>query len=107
MENKGIILIFGFVLAFLNVFDGFATIYGHLHNFIEELNPVMDSMLKTSPELFLLSKCLLSLFIVVISYLVYKKSKANFQKQFLFSLVGVSVMYTGIFFLHIFWLSMI
>ena len=105
MKNKRIIIDYSLFVATLNVFDGIATHYGLMNNMIEELNPLMDFIVRTSPILFICIKVVLSILILFSSYLVYKKSKVKFQKLFLYSLVGVSVMYIGIFCMHIFWLS--
>lgn len=105
MKNKRIIIDYSLFVATLNVFDGIATHYGFMNNMIEELNPLMDFIVRTSPSLFICIKVVLSILILFSSYLVYKKSKVKFQKLFLYSLVGVSVMYIGIFCMHIFWLS--
>ena len=91
----------------INLFDGIATNYGLMNNMIEELNPLMRFFAATSPILFIGIKTVLSILILFASYLVYKKSKEKFQMLFLYSLVGVSVMYLGIFGMHIFWLSLL
>lgn len=107
LKNKWIIIAFSVLVAFLNLFDGIATNYGLMNNMIEELNPLMRFFAATSPILFIGIKTVLSILILFASYLVYKKSKAKFQILFLYSLVGVSVMYLGIFGMHIFWLSLL
>ncbi len=105
MRNKILILAFGIFISLLNLFDGLATYYGYIYNLINELNPLMDYILNVSPEFFLLFKFLVSIVIVIISYAVYYKSNERFQRPFLLSLVGVSVLYIGISIMHIFWLS--
>lgn len=107
LKNKWIIIAFSVLVAFLNLFDGIATNYGLMNNMIEELNPLMRFFAATSPILFIGIKTVLSILILFASYLVYKKSKAKFQILFLYSLVGVSVMYLGIFGMHIFGLSLL
>lgn len=105
MGKKYLILTFGIIVSILNIFDGLATKYGYNDNFIEELNPLMNYILTISPELFLTFKFLFSLLIIVLSFAVYYKSNERFQKSFLMSLVGISVLYVAISFMHIFWLS--
>ncbi|WP_408057125.1 DUF5658 family protein [Ureibacillus acetophenoni] len=95
----------GIFVSLLNLFDGFATNYGYVYNLIIELNPLMDYLLTISPTLFLSFKFLTSIFIILISFAVYYKSNERFQRPFLFSLVIISVMYTGISIMHIFWLT--
>ncbi|MFY3792593.1 DUF5658 family protein [Ureibacillus sp. MALMAid1270] len=107
MGNKILILAFGILISLLNLFDAFATNYGYNYNLIEELNPLMDYLLKLSPELFLLFKFFISILIVTISFAVYYRCSERFQKSFLISLVGVSVLYTGISFMHLTWLSFV
>lgn len=107
MKNKRVILFCSVFVALLNLFDGIATHYGIRHNSIEELNPLMNFFMAISPLLFLCIKVVLSILLLCVSYWVYQKSKATFQKLFLYSLVGVSVMYIGIFCVHIFWLSLL
>lgn len=101
------ILILGIVISLLNMFDGLATNYGYINNFIEEVNPLMDYLLKLNSELFLLFKFLVSILIVLISFAVYYKCNERFQKSFFVSLVGVSVLYLGISVMHLTWLSFV
>jgi len=105
IENKTFILVLGILISFLNLFDGFVTNYGYVYNIIDELNPLMDTLLKWSPDLFIIFKFFISVAILLISFAVYHKSSARFQNQFLFSLVGVSILYIGISVMHIVWLS--
>lgn len=105
MENKKILLYSSILVALLNLFDGITTYYGIVHNLIEEVNPLMEFFMTISPLLFLWMKVVLSILLICVSYLVYQKSKATFQKRFLYSLVGVSIMYMGLVGMHIFWLS--
>ncbi len=104
--NKTIIAL-AIAVAILNIFDGYATSYGLLHNIIEELNPIMDFIINCSPNLFILLKIALSFLILFISYLVYKGSSQKFKKTFMFSLAFVCMIYVGIIGLHFTWLSMI
>lgn len=107
MKQKRIILYFSLLVAILNLFDGFLTHYGLANNMIEELNPLMNFFLTISPALFIFIKVVLSMLILFVSYWVYKKSKVGFQKTFFYSLIGVSVIYIGVFSMHILWISLI
>ncbi len=105
MGNKKLILTFGILIALLNVFDGIATNYGYTFNFIEEINPFMNYLLTLSSELFLFYKFLISFLILIISFAIYHKSNERFQRPYLFSLYGISILYVGISIMHIYWLS--
>ncbi|MDN4494087.1 DUF5658 family protein [Ureibacillus aquaedulcis] len=105
--NKKNIILFGISIAFLNLFDGIATNYGLMKEFIEEMNPVMDFIISFNPALFLVLKTGLSLLILFVSYSVYKNSKVHFQKLYLISLVGVFCLYAGICSMHLYWLSLL
>ena len=107
MKNKRIIIYCSALIALLNLFDGIATHYGIINNMIQELNPLMDFFMAISPLLFLWIKIVLSILVLYASYWIYKKSNVKFQILFLYSLVGTSVMYVGIFCMHIFWLSLL
>ena len=107
MGKIKLMLFFSIGIAILNVFDGFFTYFGVVNNFIEELNPVMNLLITTYPAVFIGVKILLSLSIVAVSYWISSYGKANFQLVFLFSLVIVFFIYTGIFGLHIYWLSFV
>ena len=106
MKNNAI-LIMGYFIAFLNLFDGLATFYGLMNNMIEESNPLMAYMISVSPLLFVMIKLLLSFFIVFISYLVNKTCSLQFQRLYVISLIAVCTIYTGIGCLHIYWLSIL
>ena len=107
MNNKWFLLFCSVFIALLNLFDGMATHYGINHNIIEELNPLMNFLMTISPLLFLCTKILLSILLLCISYWVYQKSKTPFQTFYLYSLVGVSVMYTAICCMHLTWISLL
>ncbi|WP_369435939.1 DUF5658 family protein [Lysinibacillus fusiformis] len=91
----------------MNIFDGFATHYGLMLHIIEELNPMMDFLWMTSPILFLVMKMMLSYFLSALSYLIYHKSSERFQKLFSICLIGLLIIYLGIFALHMYWLTML
>ncbi|MEO4052004.1 DUF5658 family protein [Solibacillus sp. CAU 1738] len=107
MKNNSIIMDYSLLVAMLNLFDGIATNYGLMNNIIEESNPIMAFFASLSPILFVCIKIILSLLIILVSYLVYKKSTARFQKLFFISLLGVCGIYVGISCMHIFWLSIL
>lgn len=107
MKYKKVFLGISLIIAALNLFDGFITHFGLELNAIEEANPIMHLLWSTSPTMFLVLKVALSVFISIISYLVYKKSAVPFQKMFSVALVSIGLLYSGIFSLHIFWLSLL
>lgn len=105
MNKKTWIILLGVLVAFLNIFDGIATIFGLMNDYIEELNPLMRSLFITSPAFFICFKMGLSLLIFYVSLLIYKHSKNTFQMFYLFALGGVSCLYVGIFGLHLIWIK--
>ena len=105
LRNKMNFIYLSWLIAALNIFDGVTTAYGLKKDAIEELNPIMDFLWLVSPLLFLTLKFSLSVLIIIISILVYKKSSKTFQRIYSVLLVGVCCVYFGIFSLHIMWLS--
>ena len=105
MRNKINVVYLSWFIAILNVFDGVLTAYGLKEGKIEELNPIMRFLWVTSPPLFLVLKFSLSVLVVVISIVVYKKSRKTFYDVYSVLLVGVCFVYLGIFVLHMVWLS--
>ena len=105
LRGKLTIVYLSWFIAILNLFDGLITAYGLKEGKIEELNPIMRFLWETSPFLFLTLKVSLSILIVIISIMVYKKSRNAFQGVYAVLLVGVCCMYFGIFALHMIWLS--
>ncbi len=103
MDKKIVMVYLALLIALLNLFDGFATNYGVTNNIIGELNPLMLTIMN-KPLLFLSLKIVLSILILFVTYLVAKQSVSSFQKLFLSSLMGVSVIYFGIFGIHLFWI---
>lgn len=53
------------VLAFLNIFDAYATNYGLHYNLIEESNPLMNYIWHISPILFINIKIALSVLLLI------------------------------------------
>lgn len=105
--GKKYIMLFGISIAFLNLFDGIVTNYGFVEKLIEEMNPIMDFLISINPALFLSLKVGLSLLILFVSYRVYTKSKVNFQRLYLLTLIGVFCLYFSICSLHLYWLSLL
>ena len=105
MRNKINVVYLSWLIAVLNVFDGVITAYGLKEGKIEELNPIMRFLWVTSPPLFLALKFSLSILVVIISIVVYKKSRNTFYRVYAVLLVGVCCLYIGIFVLHMIWLS--
>lgn len=46
MNKKKNIIYYSFIIAILNIFDGYATNYGLKNNYIGESNPIMDYLWK-------------------------------------------------------------
>lgn len=105
VRNKINVVYLSWFIAALNVFDGVITAYGLKEGKIEELNPIMRFLWVTNPSLFLALKFSLSVLIVIISIVVYKKSRKTFYGVYSVLLVGVCCVYIGIFVLHMTWLS--
>ncbi|MEL3962946.1 DUF5658 family protein [Lysinibacillus endophyticus] len=105
MNKKSWIILLSVLVAFLNLFDGVATFIGLENHYIDESNPFMKFIFTVSPVLFVCFKIVLSLLIFYVSFLIYKHSNSSFQDFYLFTLVGVSCFYIGIFGLHVFWIS--
>ena len=105
LRNKINVVYLSWFIAALNMFDGVTTAYGLKEGKIEELNPIMRFLWVTSPPLFLALKFSLSVLIVIISIVVYKKSRETFYDVYAVLLVGVCFVYLGIFVLHMIWLS--
>ena len=105
LRNKINVVYLSWLIAVLNVFDGVITAYGLKEGKIEELNPIMRFLWVTSPPLFLALKFSLSILVVIISIVVYKKSRNTFYRVYAVLLVGVCCLYIGIFVLHMIWLS--
>ena len=104
MRNKINVVYLSWLIATLNVFDGVITAYGLKEGKIEELNPIMRFLWVTSPPLFLALKFSLSIVVVIISIVVYKKSRNTFYGLYAVLLVGVCCVYIAIFVLHMIWL---
>ena len=84
LRNKMNFIYLSWLIAILNIFDGVTTNYGLKKGAIEELNPIMDFLWLVSPLLFLTLKFSLSILIVIISILVYKKVVKLFSAYILF-----------------------
>ena len=105
VRNKISVVYLSWFIAALNIFDGVITAYGLKEGKIEELNPIMRFLWVMSPPLFLALKFSLSVLVVIISIVVYKKSRKTFYSVYAVLLVGVCCVYIGIFVLHMMWLS--
>ncbi|WP_431028330.1 DUF5658 family protein [Lysinibacillus sp. LZ02] len=103
MKNKVKLIYVSWLVAMLNIVDGFATHYGLVNGVIEELNPIMDFIWLKSPLLFLSIKTVLSLVLIAISNVVYKTSHVAFQKSYLALLMVLFLLYVGVLVLHITW----
>ncbi|MGF3105784.1 DUF5658 family protein [Rossellomorea sp. DUT-2] len=72
-------------IAILNLLDASLTMYGLHFDYITEANPLMNNLYFTSPWLFLLLKCVLSLSLLILLY------KLNLDKRSSNVLLSVSV----------------
>jgi ABC-type proline/glycine betaine transport system permease subunit len=91
-------------LSFLNFLDGVMTFIGVSNGLIEEINPLMDSLLNENSWLFLVIKGLLSLLLLFLSSYL-KKQKVS---VFLAGLTLLAVLiYTSVSFIHLFWLILL
>lgn len=106
MKNTHIVTI-SIMIAILNFFDGLFTYYGITYNYIDEANPIMKLLIHINPILFLMGKFFLSIVIIVITWNVANKSYDLFKKYFSICLLGLFLLYSGIFSVHIFWISQI
>ncbi|WP_096550033.1 DUF5658 family protein [Ureibacillus thermosphaericus] len=106
MKRNKQIFILSLLVAILNIFDGIATHYGLMNHFIKEINPLMRFFFEANPYLFLGIKFSLSVFIFIVSNLVILKCIKSFQRFYLYALTGISILYSGLFFVHLYWLWM-
>ena len=103
MKNKVKLIYVSWLVAMLNIVDGFATHYGLANGVIEELNPIMDFIWLKSPLLFLSIKTVLSLVLIVISNVVYRTSHVAFQKNYFVLLIFLFLLYVSVLGLHMMW----
>jgi hypothetical protein len=89
-------------LAGLNFFDGLFTFWGLSNNWIDEANPFMRWLWTMSPYMFLGFKTLLSVALVLVSFHFHRFS---FQQVWRYGITVVNIVYSGILFLHIYWIS--
>lgn|SRR5690554_265615 len=106
MKKRGILYL-SIVIAFFNIFDAWITNYGMMNDFIQELNPLMNMIIAKSPLLFLFAKTLLSLLVILMSYIVYKQSHEKFKRIYSLTLYSVCFLYFSIFLVHLTWLTLI
>lgn len=89
------------ILSILNFFDGIATYIGIHHQFIEEYNPIMASLIDWNPLLFLLIKFSLSFLLILLS----KYMKGIQISKGLQGLLTIALgLYTVVAVVHITWL---
>lgn len=93
------------IISILNILDGIFTNFGVSNNFIDELNPLMKHLTLFSPTLFLALKFFLSFMVVYVAYCIVKNGTTRFKKLFSISLFFVCILYTGIFSMHLIWIS--
>lgn len=105
--EKLYILELSVVVAILNIFDGIFTSYGVTRQFIEELNPLLKPLTTSNPLIFLILKFVLSITLIYVAYKILAISTNRFKKWFYFGLIGVSIIYIGIFSMHLLWITQI
>lgn len=95
------VLLFHYLSA-LNIFDAFVTFFGLQNSIIEEMNPLMNNLYEVNPFLFILTKLAFSVFLYLFIFLKKVPNSRVTKGLTLFA----SSIYTGIFFLHCYWLIM-
>ncbi|WP_368732003.1 DUF5658 family protein [Robertmurraya kyonggiensis] len=88
-------------LAILNFFDGGMTFIGIYFDMIEEFNPLMAVVISKNPWSFLLMKCFLSVFLLLVFYFIKGQTISNFLKTLMLCSV---ILYTSVSILHVTWL---
>lgn len=89
------------LLALLNMADGFLTYWGLQAGAIEEANPLLSSL---SPMAIFSIKLLLSACLAAFLFTPLIRVQSRIWRYFLFA---VNVLYTGILALHITWLALV
>jgi len=90
-------------LAFLNVFDAFATAHGLSLHTIREMNPYMNGIYHIHPFLFLTVKISLSVLLICIGVIWGRMIR---KKRFIsFLIILSSIIYTPVCFTHIYWMT--
>lgn len=93
--------LFFLYLSIVNLFDGILTYIGVREGFIEEKNPLMNSLINESAWLFLMIKGILSLLLLLLTPYFKKRTVSDF----LFGLTLFAVLvYSAVSLIHLFWL---
>ncbi|RSK26001.1 hypothetical protein EJF36_03295 [Bacillus sp. HMF5848] len=88
-----------FIVCVFNVVDGIVTYIGLQNGLISESNPMMRSLYTFNPNLFLLSKLLLSFMLLLILFVPLKKTMLLERITFL-----AVIMYGFVLSLHTIWI---
>jgi hypothetical protein len=94
-----VVLLFHY-LSLLNIFDAFITYFGLENRFIQESNPLMNSLYEADPALFIFTKLAFSLFLYLFIFLKKVPTSALIKRLTVFA----TSLYTLIFSLHCYWL---
>ncbi|WP_396954432.1 DUF5658 family protein [Niallia sp.] len=103
MKRSDYLKILFISLSLLNFFDGILTFLGIKSNQIAEANPLMNSLWKISPSLFLILKLGLSIFLFYLAIYFYSKN----VRLWIFLLSIPLVLYSSVLLLHMFWITKI
>ncbi|MCA0150434.1 DUF5658 family protein [Rossellomorea vietnamensis] len=89
-------------VASLNLLDTAFTLYGLNNNYINESNPLMNTIYNTTPLLFLVLKVLLSILLLVILYHLDTKKETSRTLGSFTVIAAIAYTYTCI--LHGYWI---
>ena len=89
-------------VSILNLLDAFLTMYGLHFDYITEANPLMNHLYFNWPWLFLLLKCGLSLFLILLSYNLNPTKRSS--NVILTVSVIAAVSYSFVCLVHGYWL---
>jgi hypothetical protein len=93
-------------LLLLNAADGFLTYYGTSLGIIKEANPLMQTIIKNPMEFFFVKIVLLT-GVLLTAWLTLKRKQQFFSRPTVLVFNTVIFAYTAVFFLHLYWLSLI
>lgn len=99
LGGVSVVLLFHY-LSLLNIFDAGITYFGLENGFIQESNPLMNSLYEADPALFIFTKLALSLFLYLFIFLKKVPTSVHIKRLTVFA----TSFYTLVFFLHCYWL---
>lgn len=89
------------LLALFNLADAIFTYLGVTHGVIREANPLMNMLITSEPLFFLATKVFLSFCLLVIGHMSRSLQQQRFYRV---TLSSVTVLYGGVFLLHLYWI---